>query len=192
MKNLKAVTIALTMLGLAISVGCGSPMIHESPAVLESPSGISEASEKWARLQPVYWTADDRSKIVAPWHFWANPASGWLPDYAQAVYAPLRDMEAATPYAWGFAQEVPTKCAGIAPTNDRRRLNVQHETVRIRGTFYGAMADETPGAAAGLVTMSAKSNRASCSLLQTWHWHSITSMSQEITDHSGFAPRRCG
>lgn len=100
MKNLKAITIALTMLGLAITVGCGSPVIHESPTASESPPGVSEAGEKWSRLQPIYWLADDRSKIMAPWHFWANPASEWLPDYAQAIYAPLRNMEAATPYAW--------------------------------------------------------------------------------------------
>lgn len=86
--------VALYTGGCSLDLGRGWP-----PDLVEN-APIDNMVELWSRLQPVYWTAEDGSKVVAPWHFWANPASSWLPDYAKAIYEPLRDADSAVPYTW--------------------------------------------------------------------------------------------
>ncbi len=103
MHQTKHLIIALFILSApAVWVGgCGGLIVGEVPeSKAESPTPTVNADETWARLQPVYWTAEDGSKFMAPWHFWANPATSWLPDYAESIYRPLREVESATPYAW--------------------------------------------------------------------------------------------
>lgn len=103
MSQAKHLILALIILfAPALCVGgCGQQAAGgESIGVPPPLTVISYSDEFWSRLQPVYWTADDGSRFVAPWHFWANPANSWLPDYARAIYQPLRQAESATPYAW--------------------------------------------------------------------------------------------
>lgn len=89
------------LLGLcaALALAC-----NPSTAPIDTPPDVvvvqPPQQETWARLRPLYWTAQDGSRFIAPWWFWANPATAWLPEYAQQVNGLLRDRGVAVPYTW--------------------------------------------------------------------------------------------
>lgn len=101
--SLYAALLSLILTGL-YQPGC-SPTIAPAAIGFEQPAPPTESvvkttREDWARIRPVYWTTQDGSRFVAPWHFWANPLGQWLPDYAQHVYAPLRGQKGPQPLSY--------------------------------------------------------------------------------------------
>lgn len=99
MKSLSFIVLAL-LLGCSPTSQPTSGADQEVPAIVAEKPHVPSTAEAWSRLRPVYWTAQDGSRFIAPWSWWVNPAGQWLPDYAADVYGPLRDNGVGLPLSW--------------------------------------------------------------------------------------------